>query len=78
MMYQTGSGATATQTRDGNMVMDAGGNVATGRHQCNASDCGGTTGNGGSIKETEQKAPCMGSAAVLPVLTGAHSVRVWF
>lgn len=23
MMYQTGSGATATQTRDGNMVMDA-------------------------------------------------------
>ncbi|HDS8351606.1 TPA: conjugal transfer protein TraG N-terminal domain-containing protein, partial [Escherichia coli] len=25
MMYQTGSGATATQTRDGNMVMDASG-----------------------------------------------------
>ncbi len=29
MMYQTGSGATATQTRDGNMVMDAYGNMQT-------------------------------------------------
>ncbi|HDP4920745.1 TPA: conjugal transfer mating pair stabilization protein TraG, partial [Escherichia coli] len=28
MMYQTGSGATATQTRDGNMVMDASGAIS--------------------------------------------------
>ncbi len=47
MMYQTGSGATATQTRDGNMVMDGAGDVpVTGWYQCNASDCSGTTGNG--------------------------------
>ena len=58
MMYQTGSGATATQTRDGNMVMDASGAIpVTGRHQCNASDCGGTTGNGpGGVEQSQRPA----------------------
>ncbi len=59
MMYQTGSGATATQTRDGNMVMDASGAMSrfTGRYQCNASDCSGTTGNGPGGVEQSRKCP---------------------
>ncbi len=68
MMYQTGSGATATQTRDGNMVMDASGamsgyrlvsmqRVRLQRHNRKWP----------GRRRTEQKVPCMVSAAVLPV-----------
>ncbi len=69
MMYQTGSGATATQTRDGNMVMDASGAMSrlpvgiNATRQIAAAQQEMASGK----HRTEQKAPCMGSAAVLPV-----------
>ncbi|WP_251301636.1 conjugal transfer mating-pair stabilization protein TraG [Escherichia coli] len=62
MMYQTGSGATATQTRDGNMVMDAKRSdvPVTGRYQCNASDCSGSNRKWPGRRRTEQKAALHG------------------
>ncbi|NYY76539.1 hypothetical protein DMI62_04375 [Escherichia coli] len=76
MMYQTGSGATATQTRDGNMVMDASGAMSVYRSvsmqrvrlQRHNRKWPGK-------HRTEQKVPCMVSAAVLPV-HGTRSVSL--
>ncbi|GHM57423.1 hypothetical protein ECZU51_60930 [Escherichia coli] len=78
MMYQTGSGATATQTRDGNMVMDASGAMSrfTGRYQCNASDCSGTTGNGPGGVEQSRKCPAWFQQQYCQCLE--HAQSVWF
>ena len=77
MMYQTGSGATATQTRDGNMVMDASGaspvyrlvsmqRVRLQRH----------TGNGPGGVEQSRKCPAWFQQQYCQCLE--HAQSVWF
>ena len=77
MMYQTGSGATATQTRDGNMVMDASGamsgyrlvsmqRVRLQRHNRKWP----------GRRRAEQKAPCAWFSSVFQCLNSLQSV--WF
>ncbi|STO17913.1 conjugal transfer mating pair stabilization protein TraG [Escherichia coli] len=76
MMYQTGSGATATQTRDGNMVMDASGAMSRLPVGINATrQIAAAQQKWPGRRRTEQKVPCMVSAAVLPV-PGTRSVSL--
>lgn len=77
MMYQTGSGATATQTRDGNMVMDASGAMSRLPVGINATRQIAVAQQemAREASKPEQKVPCMVSAAVLPV-HGTRSVSL--
>ncbi|MFO6428015.1 hypothetical protein ACLBOM_34960 [Escherichia coli] len=68
MMYQTGSGATATQTRDGNMVMDASG--AMSRLPVGINTTRQIAAQQEMAREASNRAESalqLGSAAVLPV-----------
>ncbi len=72
----TGSGATATQTRDGNMVMDASGAMSRLPVGINATrQIAVAQQEMARRRRTEQKVPCMVSAAVLPV-PGTRSVSL--
>ncbi len=78
MMYQTGSGATATQTRDGNMVMDASGAMSRLPVGINTTRqiAAGTTGNGpGSI---EQSRKCPAWVQQQYCQCPEHAQSVWF
>ncbi len=67
----TGGGQTATQDRDGNMVMDASGDVpVTGRHQYNASELRRPNRKWPGKHGTEPESACIGSAAVNPGRVG--------